>query len=167
MKKLFLLIAVFLFTVNVNAQSFFWGKQANTKIPWFSSFKNNEYILGKVTQTQLCDSISSGILYTQMIPIPEDSRGVYAVWVSLDSSDSPMDSAAQLYFRFYADKDVHPYQYWDIWHQIGGYFKTDSLYSFDFADSSWWKAASGGQFKIDKYDADDDTCTVNLGINSN
>ena len=179
--RYFLVVALILVLVGSANAQWFWGKDDNTKIPWYITFKTTDNVAdslhGKYAVTTLKDSVifsasvgdtnTVGIIYTVMLPRSDQAVGTGLVSFSLDSVNSAMDSAATLYIRQYYDKDVHPVQYWGSWHQLGGYLRTDSLYLFEIADSSWWGPASGDQFKLDKYDNDIDTATVNLGYYHN
>ena len=166
MKRLILLVLVMVVGAQAQFAGVFWGKKNNAKITTGNVFERTDSLKIKVSGVYLSDSIAT-TLYTDMMYIDNRSRGVGVVTVSLDSVDSPMDSAATVWWRFYDDKDVHTNQYWDVWYQVGAYHKTDTLYIYDLADSTWWRAARGGQMKFIKFDADDDTCQVNLGFYAN
>lgn len=100
------------------------------------------------------------VLYSNKLDITERADGKYVVAITLDeiASAGAIDVTywVRLYYgSYYQSRSIEsaqsPYtsvDEWDDWHQIGGNLAANTLYVFNIADSSWWRPASGLQYRL-------------------
>lgn len=188
MKKLAPILILLFMAVLIFSQIWvqYWGLDGNTKVYWGQYFmtrydsdgntyidsvnldygRTATYLLGQVLTDTLLDGDT---LFTKVLLTNGDAmEGIFNLTFSVDTvagvSDGQADSI-ELWIRKYYTKEVHPKTYYSPWYQLGGGFLiSDTLYEWEIADSSWWKACNGIQFKTICADNTVDTLgSPNLG----
>jgi len=136
-----------------------WGEQ----FEWGSTFESTDSL-------NLSNAITTingtDVLYTDALPIEENTEGIYSVWAkwdSVDAADTQIDldvrlGALMVRGNYVTDAVVE----WGDWHTIFSSVKTDTLYiiSITTSDSSWWVPANIRQYRTFSDDSDTDTSTV-------
>lgn len=188
MKKLFPFLFVLCFTAFLFGQIWvqYWGTdRGDTKFAWGQYFQTRydaagntyddevildlardaTYLLANQDNDTLYDADT---LYTRVILTNGDAmEGIFHLAFSVDSVEGITDAQAdslQLDVRKYFTRKNHTKKYFSPWYNIGGFMKSDTLYEFGIADSSWWNACNGIEFRVINRGKDADTLnTPNLG----
>ena len=162
MKRL-IFIVLLLAVVPCTAQdnSDVWG----TPVYWGNTFTGTDSTRIRAWQ----DSLMQDTLYTDMLRVSDRVEGTYHISFAYDSI-SGASSSIGLDVRFFYGMEykskMHPdsnvvrrmseAKRWTPWYSIYSGAALDSMRVKELADSSWWKACVGLQYRT--YEADADTC---------
>ena len=159
MKYLFvLLLTAGLFAQTERSSN--WGKA----FTWGNTFTDagSTKVSGAKTNIEGTDT-----LYTDALPIQENTSGIYKIDGYWEYTDAASDSieldvriGTLMKRRTYSTAKIVK---WDSWESVWNLKSTNTLYSIYIArtDSSWWMPANFRQYRTYRLDTETvDTCTV-------
>jgi len=167
MNRLYVLLLIILLPALAFSQQGFWGKIFGNEVRWDTTFYNTDSL--RLAGNTITTIDSGETIYTDVLDSKDDDDiGIWWIDVDFDSSDgSGSADSLLLYVRFYLDKDIHPNRFWSVWHNIGGYMSSETLYEYDLADSTWNRPSRGKQFRATMGDTLDAVLIPGLGNYTN